>query len=310
MHKVRPKYNPVRRAARLCRLIWNHPSNRRRRFSAFTGAVSWQLRKRLIRKPLEVNVFDGVKFICHPLSTFASNVIYFGSYSEYDELHFVNRYLRPGDGFFDIGANVGIYSLLAAKIVGPSGTVHAFEPFPDNADRLEQNLRRNCFNQAFVHRLAVTDHAGEVEFLADGDVSNRIVASRQEGHATIKVRCATLDDALPTRPYSMGKLDVEGAEPLALKGASSLLESGNPPVWQLEIDPGTLIRHGFQPQDCFRQFLEREFVVGVYRADSNRITYPSTVPSTATNILAIAKHARDLVEERLEMSSVSRPRSA
>ena len=65
---------------------------------------------------------------CYPDSPSASAMIYCHDSPDFHEMNFIRRYLRAGDTFLDIGANIGVYSLLAASRVGPSGRVVAFEP--------------------------------------------------------------------------------------------------------------------------------------------------------------------------------------
>jgi FkbM family methyltransferase len=303
MTKVRARKSPLNRATRIFQKIWSHPANRGGRAAAIARAVGWQLQKRLLGRPLETRVFNNVRFICHPDSAFASDVMYFGSYYEWDELHFAERYLRPGDHFVDIGANVGIYTLLAASIVGPKGSVQAVEAFPLTANRLEENVRANAFANVTVHRLAAADRDGEVSFISDADTSNRIKtdSKKDAGWSTVTVPCSRVDRFLPNdRRYAMAKMDVEGAEPMVLRGATELLQGQNPPVWLLEVNPWILRRHGVTVEQCLLPFVENGFVFATYSADDNALVYRETFGEEVLNLLAIHKSAKSDVEARLQ----------
>ena len=85
----------------------------------------------------------------------------FGLY-ELDTARVLKRLLRPGDHFIDGGANIGYFTLLAARLVGPAGRVDAFEPLPENHARLLAHLDLNGLaDRVRVHRLALSDRAGE-----------------------------------------------------------------------------------------------------------------------------------------------------
>jgi FkbM family methyltransferase len=207
-------------AASLIRQVWSHPANRHHRGRALARAVGWQLHKRVIRRPREITVYSGMKIRCYPKSNSASNLFYFGQYYEYDEMRLLARYLRPGDGFIDGGANIGTYSLLAAGIVGPGGRIDAFEPDPESARRFRENATLNGLAWVELHEAALTERSGTVSFLTGGDVTNRIRPRSAMETGQIEVTCVSLDMAVPPDArYAMAKLDLEGAEVAALRGA-------------------------------------------------------------------------------------------
>ncbi|HEU4868343.1 MAG TPA: hypothetical protein VFV09_11510, partial [Actinomycetota bacterium] len=110
---------------RTLRQIWTHPENRNRRARALAGYFGWQAWERTVRRPVTVKLTGGIKVRCHPHSPIASAVIYYGL-ADPAEMRFVLGYLQPGDTFVDVGANVGVYSLLAASV--PDVRVLALEP--------------------------------------------------------------------------------------------------------------------------------------------------------------------------------------
>ncbi len=97
------------------------------------------------------------------MSRYLDNYLYYLGYHDYAETRFLERNLRSGDVFLDVGANIGYYTLLAARKVAPSGQVHAFEISQDDFARLETNVRLNSFTTFIrLNRVAVSDAEGEV----------------------------------------------------------------------------------------------------------------------------------------------------
>ena len=84
--------------------------------------------------------------------------------SDYPEQQWLTKALKPGSVFVDVGAAIGFFSLLAARIVGPQGAVVAFEPFPENATRLRKNALLNHFANLEVNQAAVADVEGAANF--------------------------------------------------------------------------------------------------------------------------------------------------
>jgi len=143
--------------------------------------------------------------------------------------------LRPGMIFYDIGANIGFFSLLAARIVGEDGRVIAFEPDPEIAARLREHVTRNGFRAISVEEKAVWSESSMV-FFARTDP--RTSPDRGLGHIvanctsdTIQVSAVTMDEYVETVPApDFVKCDVEGAEVEVFRGAQRLLTEKRPGV--------------------------------------------------------------------------------
>ena len=146
----------------------------------------------------------------------ARHAYWLGSYEHEKQRQIANE-LRPGDVFYDLGANVGFYTLLAAQRVA-AGNVYAFEPLPRNIEYLRKHLKLNRVSNAELLELAVCDVVGIASFQ---EASNSSVGHLEDGGST-QVRTATLDSLLlqgKILPPSLIKIDIEGAELLALRGA-------------------------------------------------------------------------------------------
>lgn len=158
--------------------IWNHPANRGRRAFAVGRAVAWQMFKRVTGRHWDIRIADGVALRCYPDSRSASSALYTGGRPDYHEMEFMAHFLRPGDGFVDVGANIGVYALLAASFVGQDGRVDAFEPVPIAFDRLRENVALNGLGQVHAHQVALGASAGTARITVRHDTMNRITGAR------------------------------------------------------------------------------------------------------------------------------------
>jgi FkbM family methyltransferase len=151
--------------------------------------------------------------------------------------------LAPGTVFYDIGANIGWYSLLAARVVGPTGHVVAFEPSLSNATLAQGNAAANGFQNVTVVCAALTDEDGWMTFLDKGNLQGRIDKDDFEAQAEFRAKrdqriqhrtpvpVARLDSWLEQTgepPPGVVKIDVEGAEVGVLKGMAETLRRSGP----------------------------------------------------------------------------------
>lgn len=150
------------------------------------------------------------------------------------ELNFVNRYLRPGDKAMDVGANVGIFSVVMGATVGSKGQVFAFEPVAANVLRLEKNLRKNALSNVQIFPVALGAAEGHMNLRMATDPaysSLREVQGGFGGGADVLIKVRTLDGIwkeLGSPDIALVKIDVEGAEIDVLRGASSFLATCRP----------------------------------------------------------------------------------
>jgi len=132
--------------------------------------------------------------------------------------------LSPGEVVFDVGANIGWFSLLAARRVNPAGHVVAFEPSLENAACVQRNAVSNGLGNVTVIPAAVSDRDGWVSFDANSSLKGKL---SDEGQAIVPA--VSLDSWLDGRePPSVVKIDVEGAEIQVLRGMAGILKSVKP----------------------------------------------------------------------------------
>lgn len=140
---------------------------------------------------------------------------------------------KPGMVFYDLGANIGFFSLLAARLVGASGKVFSLEPDANVAARLRRNVARNGFDNVTVVEAGVWSSSGNMNFIiADSSSPDHGLgrfAIGNEASAGSPARCIALDDFIKNAPPPDAiKCDVEGAEVEVFRGAEKLLEMHRP----------------------------------------------------------------------------------
>jgi FkbM family methyltransferase len=147
----------------------------------------------------------------------------------------LQKHLKPGDCFYDVGAHVGFFSMIAARLVGHDGHVVAFEPDKSNANLLRTNLARNHLNQVALIQSAVWSRSGTISFersdTASGGMEGHVVDGGPQPGARppLEIPCVALDEVVATHPApNFIKLDVEGAESEALGGAAQLFRIHHP----------------------------------------------------------------------------------
>jgi FkbM family methyltransferase len=164
-------------------------------------------------------------------------IYYFGAY-ERDTLVWFQGMLRPGMTVFDIGAHVGQYTVAAARAVGPTGHVHAFEPHAANFGRLKANVTINGFANVAANHQAVSDSTGEtILFAPRSDNSGECALFPcYTGMGEECVSTVALDDYVrhadlgPSGRIDVLKVDVQGAEERVFRGARQVLLVHRPVV--------------------------------------------------------------------------------
>ncbi|MGH9545463.1 MAG: FkbM family methyltransferase [Terriglobales bacterium] len=175
-----------------------------------------------------------------------------GSY-EYGKQRAFQEVVRQGSVVYDIGANVGFYTLLASKLVGRSGQVYAFEPAPRNCRLLQRHLEMNGVDNVSVVQMAVFSTNGEALFDSSANHSmGHLAACGTLKVPTIAIDRFVFDQAMPAPEVI--KIDVEGAELEVLKGSYQTLCRHRPLI--------LLATHGAAVhRECCRILEEHGFVL-------------------------------------------------
>ncbi len=263
--------------------IAGHPANKGGRLSAERRAVTWHWRTRGERDVEAIVTVDGrTRIRARPRQFSAVWTIYDGVH-EWEELQFCLRYLRPGDHFVDVGANVGVFSTLVGTRI-PGVRITAVEPFPPVREDLEDNLALNELDVTVVDS-AVSDAAGEATFeVLDRDVLNRLAPDGGGSGGGITVPVTTLDALVGDDVPALIKIDVEGSELLVMKGARRVLaRSDDAPV--LLFEHAGYCRHFGIPPAEVRTFLGR-FGYHIHLLDGDLTPWHSDELPPTLNVIA------------------------
>jgi FkbM family methyltransferase len=165
--------------------------------------------------------------------------------------------VKPGCTVIDVGANIGYYTLVLAKAVGDTGTVHAFEPVPRLRETLNSNIEANHFRNVTVEPLACWSSCGETEIYeapSGNSGKSSLFHQNAKGARSHKVQVTTIDTYAATKALTkvdLIKIDVEGAELDVLEGCWETIAKWRP-VLIVEVVPHFLEERG----SSLKEFLE------------------------------------------------------
>lgn len=158
----------------------------------------------------------------------ATHGCWIGSY-ERDAQRIFARHVRPGDVVWDIGANVGFFTLLASRLVGDGGAVYAFEPLPRNLHYLGAHIELNDIRNVHIKEIALSDRKGTARFMLATNPAMGGVSEKGD----LEVQTDTIDGLTSlgsVQVPSFIKMDIEGGESAALSGGMALLREIRPAI--------------------------------------------------------------------------------
>lgn len=150
-----------------------------------------------------------------------------GNLFEPTEAQLIQLLIKRGDTVLDIGANVGYFRLLMARIVGDEGRVYSFEPSEQNAALLKRNIDENGYTNVTIVPKAVTNQSGSSSiYLSDENVGDHRVYPSEPGREAVSIETVSLDEFFGGKKVRVAliKMDIQGAEPMALEGMRKFLE--------------------------------------------------------------------------------------
>ncbi|UOE48330.1 FkbM family methyltransferase [Mucilaginibacter sp. SMC90] len=277
--------------------ILDHPLGKRHPVKTLWRLVWWQVQLQLSPKKLIVKRFVGpVKFYAKRGLTGITSNIYTGLHEFFDML-FLLHFLKAEDVFFDIGANVGSYTLLASGITGAKSI--ALEPVKSTFDILSSNIELNALQgKVKLINAGAGPVPGEIRFSADEDTSNHVIAENENSANSIAVPVITIDSLLNQYQPSLIKIDVEGFETEVLKGMTATLNSPALKAIIIELN-GSGARYGFNDLDIHNLLLSKNFAAYYYDPFTRQL---KNAPSYGTHNTL---YCRDLafVQERIEKAT-------
>jgi FkbM family methyltransferase len=229
---------------------------------------------------------DGRSLIYADLRTPLGLKLY--RYGHHDpDLALVRRLLSPGDVFVDGGANIGLFTLVAAHRVGSNGKVIAYEPGRVIRMRLLENVLLNQMSQVDVMPFALSSAAGEAAFneleIAGAGLSH-LVGGGDGGGQSRAVTLTTIDATVvgaDLKRLVLMKLDLEGAEYAALRGAEDVLHAAHPDLI-IEVERPHLARMGSSPEEVLGLLRAHDYLLYRVQSDDGALSLvPAGEPAAA-----------------------------
>lgn len=200
--------------------------------------------------------------------------------------HLMARAVRPGDLVIDGGANIGFFTLLLARLVGPTGKVIAFEPALQNLSKLKDNINLNGMNHiAEVHQDPLWLNGDEVELWTGLDSGISSLKKAPDHLSSTKMHGVMLRNF--AKECRLIKLDIEGAEYFALKGAGTLITPERCPFVVCEANTFALRQFGCDIGDLRKHMKERGYDLFLLRSDG-------TIPAMVTRKTAVTSDKKNL----------------
>lgn len=227
-----------------------------------------------LKTPVLIPWLDDLRVYVYPRNEI-SRAVFLTGYYEPNEFYMLNTILKPGMTFLDVGANMGLYTLFAARKVTERGVVLAIEPSSREFQRLKKNVEANSLRNVRLLQVAVANWQSEADLL--------IAMQERSGHNTLgtfgyntqleskeHVQVERLDDVIRREGLTrldVVKMDIEGAELLALQGAAQTLTRFRPIVL-LELSDRSLQHQGCNSGQVWEFLSQRAYRIYAFDKDT------------------------------------------
>lgn len=232
---------------RIIKYISSHPLNKKNKISSILNFFYWQIYSRFFKRKKEFKWIDNSSLIAYKGESAVTANLYTGM-SEFYEMGFLMHFLRSDDIFVDIGANSGIYTVLASKVMGSRSI--CIEPIHIAVERIKEHVKINQIqNLVEIHNIGLGDKDHEVMFTSNYDCTNHVIVNTSENNQNlISQKIKTLNSILNLNDEYVLKIDTEGYEYNILKGANKILNQGKIIAIIIEIN-GSGAKYGFNDND-------------------------------------------------------------
>ena len=195
------------------------------------------------------------------------------------ETELVKKEIKKGDVVLDLGANIGYYTLIFAKLVGKRGKVFAFEPDPTNFSLLKKNVEMNGYKNVELVQKAVSNKTGKIKlYLCEDNKGDHRIYNSHDGRQSIEIEAIRLDDYFKNYNGAVDfiKMDIQGAEGGAIQGMFNLLKKNNVKIitefWSIGLK-----RFGIDSEECLKLLIEFGFKLYEVNEQEKKIK-PVNVP--------------------------------
>ena len=269
--------------------------------------IAWAyITKKRTNQPIITRLGKQLKVRIYPKDTLGASIFIYGFF-EKSECLFVKRFLQQGMTFFDVGTNFGQYTLLAADRVGKTGQVHSFEPSNRLFDELKYNVATNGLESiCSLNRVAISDTIGTAQLskYEEGAEVFGSLGTHQRKEACVigteTVETITLDSYVKNnciQHIDFMKMDIEGAELLALQGARELLSRPDAPAIVIELSDVNCAGFSYQAIEIW-DYLE-QLGYTMYEVIRNGSLISAKKPTGAISSNYVAMKGKMLQNEHL-----------
>lgn len=250
----------------ILKFIYKHPLNTNRKLKSLIKFFLWQIGSKIWSGSFVFDWIGDSKLIISKGMTGATGNIYVGL-MEYQDMSFLLHYLREDDLFFDIGANVGVYTVLTSKI--KKAKTISIEPLPSTYNKLIDNIQINRLENVTAENIGLSYEKSKLYFTTNKDTMNSVALSSDINKQEVDVD--TLDNlSVKYGIPKVMKIDVEGYETNVLRGAKKVLASENLEVIILELN-GSGEKFGFNDDDIHMHLEKLGFQACTYNPFERKI---------------------------------------
>ncbi|MFN8264831.1 MAG: FkbM family methyltransferase [Chitinophagaceae bacterium] len=248
------------------KFIYNHPYNSNNKWGGVIKFFKWQINCLLNPYPVVYQYTENVKFLSWKGLAGATGNIYCGLL-EYEDMSFLLHFLREEDTFFDIGANVGAYTLLASGEIKANSI--AIEPVPSTFGYLADNININRLDKKVeLLNIGLGNDSGTIKFTKNLDTVNHVATDNETD--TIEVPIKRMDEITKKIPILI-KIDVEGFETEVLNGAEKTLANPDLKAIIIELN-GSGYRYGFDEKLIHKKLIDLGFKTYSYNPKNRKLT--------------------------------------
>jgi FkbM family methyltransferase len=237
--------------------ILTHPFNKKNKIKALLIFVKWQLAAYLNPYAIIYPLTQNSRIIVKKGMTGATGNIYCGLL-EFADMGFLLHFLRPCDTFVDVGANIGVYTILASAEIGAK-TI-SIEPIKQTFSLLQDNIRiNNIESNVRTLNIGAGKAVGVLNFTQSLDTVNHVLAINENATNVINVEISTLDILCDDICPAILKIDVEGFETEVLAGARNLIRQSELKAIIIELN-GSGMRYGFNDMEIHKELISEGFL--------------------------------------------------
>ena len=223
--------------------------------------------------PVQITIPEGV-IMLDQTDVAVSGSLALGVF-ENTEINLFRKYLKPNLVVVDIGANIGYYTIIAGKHIGPEGQVFAYEPEDRNYSLLKKNIEANGLANTIPIKIGLSKNHSICKLYLDENNKGRHSLAFKKNKEESTIETDTLDNSLKQHgspKVDIIKMDIEGAEFLALDGMRETIKRSPYLIIFTEFYPKAIIALGGDPLTYLKKLIEFGFSISVIDEDSGQIT--------------------------------------